>query len=58
MKNIYQLKLHETLVIESMYNQTVERVPGGWIYYRISEKSQSAVFVPFNSEFYGDTNGK
>ena len=56
-KRLYLMKLHEKI---SLYNNnTVLRVPGGWIYYNHidtpRENSQLlasiAVFVPFNNEF-------
>ena len=53
MKTIYDLNLHESMVIDF---GTVTRVPGGWIYTRSTDNS---VFVPFNSEFafsYGVKN--
>lgn len=65
-KTIYQLELHETLVVETIdvaNNQestSVIRVPGGWIYKTIKLTFRGSplqtvtyqnVFVPFNDEF-------
>jgi hypothetical protein len=50
MKNIYNLKLHETLSISGF---EITRVPGGWIYikrYRINIPD-IMTFIPFNNEF-------
>lgn len=60
-KTIYDLELHETLIISSEINDTdghvnnsvqlcVTRVPGGWIY-RKNANSEHSVFVPSNNEF-------
>ena len=49
MKTIYDLELHEDLLIHGLLN--VVRVPGGWIYESLSDGDVSAVFVPFNNEF-------
>jgi len=60
-KTIYDLELHDTLIILSEINDTdghvnssdqlyVTRVPGGWIY-RKSANSEDSVFVPFDKEF-------
>lgn len=60
-KTIYDLKLHETLIISSEIIDTdghantsdqlcVTRVPGGWIY-RKNTSSEHCVFVPSNNEF-------
>ena len=54
---LYLMKLHEKINLDN--NNTVLRIPGGWIYYNHidapGENSQllasTAVFVPFNSEF-------
>lgn len=54
---LYLMKLHEKISLDN--NNTVLRVPGGWIYYNYidapRENSQlltsTAVFVPFNNEF-------
>lgn len=66
MKNIYELQLHEVVVIsETVHNHstptktTVTRVPGGWIYktYKSMDGgdnialTSNAVFVPYNEEF-------
>jgi len=49
-KNIYEMKLHESIVI-GYYE--ILRVPGGWVYTHFEEdaKIESSVFVPFNNEF-------
>ena len=53
-KDIYNLKLHETLEFDDFGLFTVIlRVPGGW-FYRSYDKSQNiatGVFVPFDNEF-------
>jgi hypothetical protein len=57
MKNIYELKLHEILVIEDKYLlTTVLKVPGGWIYrsYDKENKILGSVFVPFNTEWFNE----
>ena len=62
--NIYDLELHEVVVItETDYvTQTVQRVPGGWLY-RTDTSLYSGfkggggineTFVPFNDEFIID----
>jgi len=50
MKNIYNLKLHETLSISGF---EITRVPGGWIYIKhyVSNTPDLICFVPFNNEF-------
>jgi len=45
-KDIYQLELHETMIVDMVYNVT--RVPGGWIYSRLDSGS---AFVPWDNEF-------
>jgi hypothetical protein len=55
MKSIYELKLHEI----TMLNQKIRviRVPGGWIYERVTKKISDtdneviAVFVPYSDEY-------
>lgn len=57
MKDIYELKLHESASIEVISSAEFNspqrirmiRVPGGWIY-KIGPYD-SPVFVPFNNEF-------
>lgn len=54
MKSIYQLNLHEMVVVEdSNLFTTAFRVPGGWIYrsYDKSAQIMGSVFVPFDNEF-------
>lgn len=66
MKDIYELKLNEVLVVaETPHNHpnpaqsTITRVPGGWIYktYKSAQVgdqialTSNAVFVPLNDEF-------
>ena len=53
-KEIYDMKLHETLSIEEL-DLFVFRVPGGWIYDfdRYAADRRKAVFVPFSKEFIG-----
>ncbi len=56
-KRLYLMKLHEKIRLDN--NNTVLRIPGGWIYYNhideLRENSKllasTAVFVPFNNEF-------
>ena len=51
-KNIYELELHETMMIErdEYVGLIITRVPGGWLYgYRKDENSD--VFVPFDNGF-------
>jgi hypothetical protein len=56
-KRLYMMKLHEKISLDN--NNTVLRIPGGWIYYNHidapGENSQllasTAVFVPHNNEF-------
>jgi hypothetical protein len=64
-KSIYELKMHETTLIEYACNgrltTLVIRVPGGWIY-RSTESPRSSgdttvmssVFVPFESESHSE----
>lgn len=47
-KNIYELELHESLMIG--VEMKVVRVPGGWVYVMYANTSPS-VFVPFNDEY-------
>ena len=64
-KTIYDLKLHETIVIEKG-NTEVMRVAGGWnyIYYRIEEigyrnykkEILGICFVPYDNEFIERTS--
>ncbi len=52
-KNIYDLKLNETLLLDDEGNW-LRRVPGGWIYYTndVEEKEAvTCVFVPYNNDF-------
>lgn len=61
MKTIYELKLHETIVIkvERIYGKgypyewQVTRVAGGWIYQNSSHTitQPESFFIPFNNEF-------
>lgn len=46
MKDIYDLKLHEKLLIKKI-DITVIRVAGGWLYL----DDQETTFVPYNNEF-------
>ena len=54
---LYMMKLHESIRLDN--NNTVLRVPGGWIYYNHTETqgendqllAPTVVFVPFNNEF-------
>ena len=54
-KTIYQLELHESLLIKTVQNGEpsisfrVTRVPGGWIYRSTYEKAVSIVFVPYTN---------
>ncbi len=56
-KRFYRMKLHEKITLDN--NNTVLRVPGGWIYYNhiettgenIQQLASTAVFVPLNNEF-------
>ena len=54
-KPIYDLELHEVTIVGRRYR--VMRVPGGWIYERltkrISETDSEAitVFVPYSNEY-------
>lgn len=49
MKNIYDLKLHETLSISGF---EITRVPGGWIYIKhyVSNAPNLICFVPFDND--------
>lgn len=52
-KNIYNIKLHEELIIDKF--NSVMRVAGGWVYknFGVSEDTPaSLVFVPFHNGFY------
>jgi len=59
--NIYNLKLHETTIIEAIVVKNgayptkwqVTRVPGGWFYQDANPNrtTVSEFFVPFNNEF-------
>lgn len=44
--SIYHMRLHECF---QKGNQSITRVPGGWIY--ANAMTLSGVFVPFNTEF-------
>ena len=46
-KTIYEIGLGEYTTIGTFY---VERVPGGWLYYR-SSTNVHPVFVPLSNEF-------
>jgi hypothetical protein len=50
-KSIYDLKLHECLIIKRDYSMTyrIVRVPGGWIYKYV--ETDQHIFVPFDNEF-------
>lgn len=53
-KTIYDLKLHETLMVEIKHKTWgVTRVPGGWIYQNESPRITIPVgyFVPFDNTF-------
>jgi len=51
-KTIYDLKLHEELVLDGM---TIIRVAGGWLYRfmngNVVNYTVETTFVPFNNEF-------
>jgi len=51
-KNLYDLKLFESMLIseEMRHLRKIERVPGGWIYWRIGPDTTST-FIPYNEEF-------
>lgn len=54
MKDIYELKLHETIDIMKDngfpdLKMQITRVPGGWIYN--AGAYMNPVFVPYNEEF-------
>ena len=63
MKTIYELNLHETIVLGSpseAFHTHVKRVAGGWVYiffeneaseYGSGWKIVSTQFVPYNNEF-------
>ncbi len=54
---LYMMKLHDRIGLDD--NNTVLRVPGGWIYYnhiKVTEEddqllTSTAIFVPLNNEF-------
>ena len=54
-KTIYDLKLHESLLIDKFI--LVTRVPGGWIYILFGsvedgiDKDPMSTFVPYSNEF-------
>jgi hypothetical protein len=54
-KDIHDLELHEVTVVRKRYR--VVRVPGGWIYERLTkrisetESEAVAVFVPYSAEY-------
>jgi hypothetical protein len=53
MADLYSMKLHECLIVDSPYMQ-VTRVPGGWVYLLLNVNeipNATAVFVPFHNEF-------
>ena len=55
MKNMYDLKLNETM--DMTYNNYMEiiRVPGGWLYkYHVYDHSDTMTFVPYDEEFLGE----
>jgi len=53
MKTIYQLKLHEGVMLD--FGVFVMRVPGGWIYdcwdTNTDSFKQGGYFVPYDTEF-------
>ena len=52
MKTIYDLKLHESLMLDR--GLSIMRVPGGWIYDNWDAQHdipKTGVFVPFENEF-------
>lgn len=55
MKNIYTMKLHETLTdVDNPGKQGeffVLRVPGGWIYSQWRDGIPHPVFVPYSQEY-------
>lgn len=55
-KTIYNLKLHQTIYLDTNGNSSVFRVSGGWIYYfQFPGMNQvNSVFIPFNNEFMED----
>jgi len=54
-KTIYELELHEVTIINNRIR--VLRVPGGWIYERLTKKISHteneavAIFVPYSAEY-------
>ncbi len=49
-KTIYDLGLHESMHVNK--HETVEHVPGGWIYYFYHpESGVIATLIPYNDEF-------
>ncbi|MFC1542777.1 hypothetical protein ACFL4M_02690 [Pseudomonadota bacterium] len=55
-ENIYDMKLHDELVLPELGQRSkITRVPGGWIYSIKDEYSAAIrpVFVPFHEEFKG-----
>jgi hypothetical protein len=52
-KSIYELELHETILIHSdPTHLAVVRVPNGWIYSTyVAGDNVSSVFVPYHREF-------
>lgn len=56
--NLHDLELHDLMSIKTdKFGLRIVRVPGGWIYYRVSDKDFPGVFVPYNKEFR-DTEDK
>ena len=55
MKTIYELDLHEVTIINNKVRAI--RVPGGWIYERVTKRLSVtdneivAVFVPYSDEY-------
>jgi len=49
----YNLKLHEIVKINDYPTTKILRVPGGWIYYVMTDSNTSvtATFVPYSDEF-------
>ena len=61
MKNIYELDLHESVVVQVkpidkrgyLYEMQVTRLPSGWLYTDLNPKSTNPCefFVPFDNKF-------
>jgi len=52
-KTIYDLKLHEQIKIDGVFEYYIIRVPSGWLYQCLnpSNHTMTSMFVPFDDKF-------